>query len=187
MSNNRIHSLDGSVLRHAPHLVFLDLRGNPIKEIHKDTFRTHQKLRKLILSNLRELKEFPDLNSTRSLEVLRLDRAHLKNVPSDLCQKCPKLKSLDMKSNQLSRIPDLRECRDLRVLDLASNAISSLSGQPFKNLGALHDLLLSHNNLRNIPKDAFVGLTRLQVLDLTSNNITDIPVHAFHPFSNLEI
>ena len=42
--------------------------------------------------------------------------------------------------------------------------ISSLSGKPFEGLGALHDLLLSNNNIPSIPQDAFSGLSRLQVL-----------------------
>lgn len=47
-----------------------------------------------ILSNLKELRIFPNLNGTRSLEVLRLDRAQVSEVPKDLCEQCPKLKSL---------------------------------------------------------------------------------------------
>lgn len=47
-----------------------------------------------ILSNLKELQIFPNLNGTKSLEVLRLDRAQVTNVPKNLCEQCPKLKSL---------------------------------------------------------------------------------------------
>lgn len=47
-----------------------------------------------ILSNVRGLVNFPNLNGTHSLEVLRLDRASLQEIPDDFCTKCPKLKSL---------------------------------------------------------------------------------------------
>lgn len=47
-----------------------------------------------ILSEARELKEFPNLNGTSALEILRLDRASIFTVPSNLCKTCPKLKSL---------------------------------------------------------------------------------------------
>jgi len=40
------------------------------------------------------LRLFPNLNGAASLEVLRLDRSQLKEVPQNLCQQCPKLKSL---------------------------------------------------------------------------------------------
>ncbi|XP_012250578.2 lutropin-choriogonadotropic hormone receptor isoform X2 [Athalia rosae] len=186
ITNNRIQRIESGLLQHIKSLVSLDLRGNPIKVIHPGSFQGLQKLRKLILSDVRDLKEFPNLNGTGSLELLRLDRARLRDVPSGLCLTCPKLKSLDLKSNHLTRIPNLKECSDLRVLDLTSNMISSLSGQPFKNLSALHDLLLSNNDLRSLPGDAFVGLLRLQVLDLESNYIEYIHPDTFKENKHLE-
>lgn len=47
-----------------------------------------------ILSDVKEMRVFPNLNGTSSLEVLKLDRARLKAIPPDLCVQCPKLKSL---------------------------------------------------------------------------------------------
>ncbi|XP_046748582.1 lutropin-choriogonadotropic hormone receptor isoform X1 [Diprion similis] len=186
ITNNRIQRIESGLLQHLGNLESLDLRGNPIKEIHPGSFQELKKLRKLILSNVRDLKEFPNLNGTGALELLRLDRARLKEVPAGLCQTCPKLKSLDLKSNYLTRIPTLTECSDLRVLDLTSNMISSLSGQPFRNLSALHDLLLSNNNLRSLPGDGFDGLFKLQVLNLESNYIEYIHPDTFRENKHLE-
>ncbi|XP_076663189.1 G-protein coupled receptor rickets isoform X2 [Andrena cerasifolii] len=186
LSNNRIESLEERVFQRATNLLSLDLRGNPIKRIHRNTFQHLRKLRKLILSNLKELRVFPNLNGTRSLEVLRLDRAQVTDVPSDLCEQCPKLRSLDMKSNYLREVPNLRNCSELRVLDLASNQISSLLDEPFKGLEMLHDLLLSNNKLRIIPGDAFSSLSRLQVLDLESNSIEYIHPDVFKETKHLE-
>ncbi|XP_011860630.1 PREDICTED: lutropin-choriogonadotropic hormone receptor [Vollenhovia emeryi] len=186
ISNNKIERLTKDALRYANNLVSLDLRGNPIKEIHDETFQNLGKLRKLILSNVKELRLFPNLNGAASLEVLRLDRSQLKEVPSNLCRQCPKLKSLDMKSNSLTEIPNLRNCNELRVLDLASNMISSLPDDSFKGLNMLHDLLLSNNNLQSISSDAFTGLSRLQVLDLENNYIEYIHPDAFRETKRLQ-
>ncbi|XP_032663831.1 lutropin-choriogonadotropic hormone receptor isoform X1 [Odontomachus brunneus] len=186
ISNNRVEQLTKNALRNAHNLVSLDLRGNPVKEIHDKTFRDLRKLRKLILSNVKELRLFPNLNGAISLEVLRLDRSQLKEIPSNLCQQCPKLKSLDVKSNYLTEIPNLRNCRELRVLDLASNKISALPDDAFNGLSMLHDLLLSNNNLRSISSDAFAGLSRLQVLDLENNYIEYIHPDAFRETKQLE-
>ncbi|XP_076223999.1 G-protein coupled receptor rickets isoform X3 [Nomia melanderi] len=191
LSNNKIETLDGRVFQRVTNLLSLDLRGNPIKKIHEDAFRNLRKLRKLILSNLKELRIFPNLNGTRSLEVLRLDRAQITNVPANLCEQCPRLKSLDLKSNYLPEMPDLRNCSELRVLDLASNQISSLLDEQFRGLNLLHDLLLSNNKLRVISSDTFVGLPRLQVLvrcfrDLESNYIEYIHPDAFKETKHLE-
>ncbi|XP_071567129.1 uncharacterized protein Rk isoform X2 [Temnothorax nylanderi] len=186
ISNNKIERLTKDALRHASNLLSLDLRGNPIKEIHDETFRDLGKLRKLILSNVKELRLFPTLNGVASLEVLRLDRSQLKEVPPNLCRLCPKLKSLDMKSNSLTEIPNLRNCNELRVLDLASNMISTLPDDTFKGLNMLHDLLLSNNNLQSISSDAFTGLPRLQVLDLENNYIEYIHPDAFRETKRLQ-
>ncbi|XP_006570260.2 lutropin-choriogonadotropic hormone receptor isoform X2 [Apis mellifera] len=186
LSNNRIETLEEHVFRRVTNLLSLDLRGNPIKEIHGNTFHNLCKLRKLILSNLKELQIFPNLNGTKSLEVLRLDRAQVTNVPKNLCEQCPKLKSFDMKSNFLTEVPNLKNCSELRVLNLASNMILSFPNEPFKGLDMLHDLLLSDNKLQAIPGDAFTGLSRLQVLDLESNYIEYIHPNAFKETKHLE-
>ncbi|KAK9296571.1 hypothetical protein QLX08_009418 [Tetragonisca angustula] len=186
LSNNRIETLEEHVFQRVTNLLSLDLRGNPIREIHGNAFRNLRKLRKLILSNLKELRIFPNLNGTRSLEVLRLDRAQVTNVPTNLCEQCPKLKSLDVKSNFLTEVPNLQNCSELRVLDLASNMIPSLPDESFKGLGMLHDLLLSNNKLQVIPSGAFTGLSRLQVLDLESNYIEYIHPDAFKEMKHLE-
>ncbi|XP_075234982.1 G-protein coupled receptor rickets [Lycorma delicatula] len=186
VSGNRIKYIPSGILQRSHGLALLELKGNPLVGVDPHAFSFLPKLRKLILSEARELTEFPSLNGTTALEILRLDRASLYSVPSTLCSTCPRLKSLDIKSNNLSKVPDLGGCRDLRVLDLAGNRITSLEGKLFKGLNQLHDLLLSHNLITKVPRDAFHGLTRLQVLDLENNRISDIHSDAFLAFNQLE-
>ncbi|XP_015119658.1 lutropin-choriogonadotropic hormone receptor [Diachasma alloeum] len=186
ISNNKIQTIGANAFRSNKNLVSLDLRGNPIKKIHEDTFKNHSRLRKLIISNVRGLVDFPNLNGTGALEVLRLDRASLQTVPDEICKQCPRLKSLDLKSNYLTSIPNLTECTDLRVLDLATNMITSLSHQSFSTLHYLHDLLLPYNKIKTLPQDAFTGLGRLQLLDLEGNLIEFIHPDVFHPINQLE-
>lgn len=47
-----------------------------------------------ILSEVRELRNFPLLNGTGALELIRIDRAKLKLIPSYTCQHSPHLRSL---------------------------------------------------------------------------------------------
>ncbi|KAG8267745.1 protein-hormone receptor activity protein [Homalodisca vitripennis] len=142
VSGNRIKYIPAGVLQHSRGLALLELRGNPLVGVDPHAFSFLPKLRKLILSDAKDLSEFPSLNGTSALEILRLDRASLHTVPTTLCQTCPKLKSLDLKSNR----------------------IVSLEGRMFQGLSLLHDLLLSHNLINAIPQDAFHGLEKLQVL-----------------------
>ncbi|XP_034948916.1 lutropin-choriogonadotropic hormone receptor isoform X2 [Chelonus insularis] len=186
LSNNKIHHLGSDSFIGNPNIISLDLRGNPIKEIHSRTFENHVKLRKLILSNVKNLQEFPNFNGSSALEILRLDRASIETVPNYFCKQCPNLKSLDIKSNLLKTIPDLKDCRNLRVLDLTNNKITSLKGQEFIHMKSLHDLLLSKNQIKTVPADAFIGLHSLQVLDLESNSIEFIHPEAFKAVKNLK-
>ncbi|XP_014245069.1 lutropin-choriogonadotropic hormone receptor isoform X2 [Cimex lectularius] len=186
VSGNKIKYIPSGVLQKSQGLAHLELKGNPLVGVDPHAFSFLPKLRKLILSDARELTEFPSLNGTSALEILRIDRASLQTVPETLCKSCPKIKSLDLKSNSLYKVPDLIGCKDLRVLDLAGNKISSLEGRLFAGLNQLHDMLLSHNEITRIPKDAFFGLPRLQVLDLESNLIEEIHPDAFTEFNQLE-
>jgi hypothetical protein len=47
-----------------------------------------------ILSEVKELRHFPLLNGTGALELIRIDRAKIKLIPSYTCQHSPHLRSL---------------------------------------------------------------------------------------------
>ena len=77
-----------------------------------------------------------------------------------------------MKSNKLRRLPDLRHCRQLRLLDLQHNEIGSLqsddldsaSASALAGLDQLQDVLLGHNSISRIDSGDFGGLANLQIL-----------------------
>ncbi|XP_055684982.1 lutropin-choriogonadotropic hormone receptor isoform X2 [Lutzomyia longipalpis] len=183
-SNNRIRWLSKHDLPRS--LTALDLRANPLSGIKPGAINNMPRLRKLVLSDARSLLELPSLDGCGALEILRVDRASLSKVPFNLCKTCPRLKSLELKSNRLRVVPELSSCKELRVLDLAGNLITSLHGAPFQGLGQLHDLLLAHNEIQEIPRKAFSGAEKLQVLDLESNRIHSISADAFADFMQLE-
>ncbi|XP_067000603.2 lutropin-choriogonadotropic hormone receptor [Anabrus simplex] len=186
VSGNKIKFLPGGILQKCPGLFRLELKRNPIMGVDQMAFAYLPNLRKLILSDTRDLTQFPTLNGTSSLEELYLDRSSLSYVPPTLCETCPRLRSLVMKSNKLTRIPELEGCKDLRLLDLGSNQINSLEEKPFRSLNRVHDLMLSHNAISYLPEHAFQGLTNLQRLDLETNGIVDIHPNAFTPFTMLQ-
>ena len=78
----------------------------------------------------------------------------------------------ELKSNKLRRLPDLRHCRQLKLLDLQHNLIDSLkaAGDPDSSTSALagldqlQDILLGHNNISRIDSGDFEGLDNLQIL-----------------------
>ncbi|XP_068150831.1 leucine-rich repeat-containing G-protein coupled receptor 5 [Drosophila tropicalis] len=184
MTSNRLRWINDTELPRS--LQMLDMRANPLSTITLGAFRGMSKLRKLTLSDVRSLRSFPELEACHALEILKLDRAGIQEVPSNLCRQTPRLKSLELKTNSLKRIPNLSSCRDLRLLDLSSNQIDALQGKPFHGLKQLHDLLLSYNRIKAIPQDAFQGIPKLQLLDLEGNEIAFIHKEAFASFTALE-
>ncbi|PSN50292.1 hypothetical protein C0J52_02861 [Blattella germanica] len=105
VSGNKIKYIPEGILQQAPGLTLLELKGNPLVGVHPHAFSSLPNLRKLILSEARELTVFPSLNGTTALEILRLDRASLSYVPSSLCHTCPKLKSLNLGNNLFPELP----------------------------------------------------------------------------------
>ncbi|XP_062120985.1 LOW QUALITY PROTEIN: leucine-rich repeat-containing G-protein coupled receptor 5 [Drosophila sulfurigaster albostrigata] len=184
MTSNRLRWINDTELPRS--MQILDFRANPLSTITNGAFRGMTKLRKLILSDVRTLRNFPELEACHALEILKLDRAGIQDVPAKLCRQTPRLKSLELKTNSLKSIPNLNSCRDLRLLDLSSNQIESLQGRPFFGLKQLHDLLLSYNRIKSLPQDAFQGIPKLQLLDLEGNEIAFIHKDAFAVFTALE-
>ncbi|KAG5674279.1 hypothetical protein PVAND_004258 [Polypedilum vanderplanki] len=182
LSNNKIMSIENLPLN----LVTLELRANPLRNFHESAIKNLKRLKKLVLSDSRHLKELPSFEGCASLETLRVDHADLSQIPEALCTHSPRLKSLELKFNKLRHVPNLKQCYELRLLNLASNKISSLHNKPFENLSQLHDLLIPYNQIETIPLDAFSGLKRLQTLDLEGNNINFIHEQAFSSFTQLE-
>ncbi|XP_031634672.1 leucine-rich repeat-containing G-protein coupled receptor 5-like isoform X2 [Contarinia nasturtii] len=184
LSGNRINTIHKDEL--PANLIILELRGNPLGDIQFDALHSMPRLRKLVLSDAKSLSVLPSFEGCPALEILRMDRANISIFPNTLCRNSSRLKSIELKSNRLRSVPDLSHCKDLRILDLSDNRITSIHETPFKGLGQLHDLLLSYNKIETIPKDAFDGVPRLQLLDLEGNKISFIHDESFMGFEQLE-
>nr|XP_040567878.1 leucine-rich repeat-containing G-protein coupled receptor 5-like isoform X2 [Lepeophtheirus salmonis] len=192
VAKNRIKYIPHGVFQQCPALNQIEFKGNPIESIDTNAFSNLPNLKKLIISEAKFVTHFVNLTGTTSLEQIRFDRGAIKEIPSNLCSLNPNLKMLELKSNALESLPDLRKCKELRLLDLAHNKISHLISfesneeSPFSSMSKLHDLLLNHNYINNISSSVFLGLDNLQILDLSHNGIEDIHDDAFANLTNLK-
>lgn len=168
--NNRIH--------------MLVLKDNPIVSYGKMAF-SNLPLKNLQISEARDMTEFPDLSGASQLETLRLDRSAITEIPVDFCNSHPDIHELNVHSNDIKKIPNLKDCRKLKLVNLGNNDISSLEGNVFANLTLLKDLTLTRNGITAIPMDAFSGLTNLEYLDLSKNKIEEIHDDAFIDLTSL--
>ncbi|XP_067129760.1 LOW QUALITY PROTEIN: follicle-stimulating hormone receptor-like [Centruroides vittatus] len=181
-THNHIDQIGADTFVSTPNLFLIDVSDNPIENC---TFRQLFHLKQLIVSKAYRLRRFPNISVLPSLEHIRLDRGLLEFVPDDLCQKTPKLKSLNLQSNRLNVLPKLDHCLGLRLLDVRYNHIKLLPNSHFLYQSKLVDLFLSHNLLKSIGGQSFLGLENLQVLNLMDNKIIEIHPEAFVPLKEL--
>jgi Leucine-rich repeat (LRR) protein len=141
---------------------YLDLVGENITSIKKDTFN--------------------DLNF---LESLYLNGNRLSEIDKDLFG-CLRLKDLDLSNNQIVSIhkDTFNSLHSLNFLELSKNKITNIHKDTFNSLKLLEYLYLNDNEIKKLHKDTFSFLTNLTVLYLHNNETGKIYAHE-NIFKNL--
>lgn len=83
------------------------------------------------------------------------------------------LRSLNAGSNKISDIAVLKACKDLRVLDLSNNDLTSVNGM-LCEANELRTLNLSGNFIKAMD-GAFASLAKVERLNLSANVLTSVP------------
>uniref|UniRef100_A0A4W6FA11 Slit homolog 3 (Drosophila) n=1 Tax=Lates calcarifer TaxID=8187 RepID=A0A4W6FA11_LATCA len=101
-----------------------------------------------------------------------------KGIPKDTTE-------LYLEGNMLTSVPkELASLKQLSLVDLSNNSISTLAPYTFNNMTQLATLILSYNQIRCIPVHAFDGLKSLR-LTLHGNDLSTIPEGAFNHLTSL--
>ncbi|KAM6924252.1 slit homolog 3 protein [Xenentodon cancila] len=102
-----------------------------------------------------------------------------KGIPKDTTE-------LYLEGNMLTSVPkELAALKQLSLVDLSNNSISTLASYTFSNMTQLATLILSYNQIRCIPPHAFDGLRSLRLLTLHGNDLSTIPEGAFNHLTSL--
>jgi hypothetical protein len=149
----------------------LYLSGNQLTECPASVWQ-HQSLLDLDLSDNRLTRIPPDATELRALFGLRLDNNQISEFP-DVHDSWPRLQSLTLRNNALIRLPSLRGCVSLRVLDLRWNRIRDLP-EGFEELRNLQDLRLDGNKISELSPEVLM-LPALQCLHLRGNRLVTLP------------
>ncbi|XP_054734695.1 toll-like receptor 3 [Anastrepha obliqua] len=96
------------------------------------------------------------------------------------------LKYLFFENSDLKQLDWLKHLKNLKILDLASNNINSLSSDYFSSLKYLQALDLSWNNIGNWYEQVFANNTELRMLELNNNNINIINYEMLKDFMSLD-
>jgi Leucine-rich repeat (LRR) protein len=148
----------------------LDLSGRAIESL-PESIGLLESLVALNLSN-NELSELPgSMRQLHQLSNLDLRRNRFERLP-ELLASLP-LRSLNVSSNRLTEVSVLRDCPDLRVLDLGSNELKSLGGCLREN-NELRTLNVSCNYIHSFDGCLEV-LQNAERLNLSGNFLTQLP------------
>ena len=155
------------------------LQGNEITEIPCIAFRKLRMLKKLDLSQNKDIKvsgcSFARLSS---LEYLRLSGSRLRALPVEVFGSMHQLIQLDLSENNIATlVPHVfSDLNKLERLDLGKNILKKLLNDTFHGLSSLLFLSLEGNMLRYLPETfelgAFQGLSSLRQLNLNGNQPT---------------
>ena len=127
-----------------------------------------------------------------NLETLDLSGNYIRHVsPGALCA-LTKLSSLNLSKNELSSMNDLGietcgEMAKVKILDVSSNALNSLTGDGLSKWPQLQELKLSNNYLRGLEKTTFsLGASKnLRHIDLSNNQLNGLHRNVFKGPANL--
>uniref|UniRef100_A0A8C1V8I2 Slit homolog 1 protein n=1 Tax=Cyprinus carpio TaxID=7962 RepID=A0A8C1V8I2_CYPCA len=115
--------------------------------------------------------------------VVRCSNKHLRILPKGIPRN---VTELYLDGNQFSVVPkELSNFKNLQLVDLSNNKISSLTNSSFASMSQLTTLILSYNALRCIPTLAFGGLQSLRLLSLHGNDISELPDGIFNDAASL--
>ncbi|XP_063073419.1 leucine-rich repeats and immunoglobulin-like domains protein 3 [Engraulis encrasicolus] len=181
LANNKISRVSAEHLRAMVSLETLDLSNNNLAELRNGSLPPLP-IKNLYLNNNRIslLDQGCFGNLSKTLQVLRLNRNKLSNIPGKSFQ-LPSLQHLDLSRNRVRRIEGLtfHGLVGLRSLRMQRNGITRLMDGAFWGLSNMEVLQLEYNNLTEVSKGWLYGLLTLQQLHLAHNTLNRIKPDAW--------
>ncbi|XP_008137112.2 nephrocan [Eptesicus fuscus] len=164
LSENSLSSIEGAQL--LANLTTLELSQNQLQTL---PLRLPARLQKLDISNnLIQRVTVQDFQDLRDLKHLFLDNNIVSLFEAGALQRCSQLSNLALEQNLLLSIP-LRLPGTLARLDLKGNAIQDIAERELKDLKQLQVLNLRNNKISALDLKALEGLPRLRHLYLDGN------------------
>ncbi|NXE49226.1 NEPN protein, partial [Casuarius casuarius] len=169
LSENQLSSIDGAQL--LPNLTTLELSKN---QLHAMPLRLPGRLQKLDCSNnLIQRVTAQDFQGLQDLRHLFLDNNAVRMFEAGALQQCAQLSNLALEQNLLITIPlrqvNLRIADTLARLDLKGNGIEDVGEQELKDLKQLQVLNLRNNKISALDRKVLEYLPRLRHLYLDGN------------------
>ncbi|KAM9333493.1 uncharacterized protein KZ484_018504 [Pholidichthys leucotaenia] len=123
-----------------------------------------------------------------TMSKLQLKQDKLISVRTYLLKQCVNVKELDLANNRITKIDNdsFIALRSLRILSLSRNNLTSVP-TAIRNLSILAELDLSTNKINKLRCDDFAGLTGLRKLSLYQNSIPYLEECVFKDLVQLQV
>ncbi|CAH2252022.1 nephrocan-like [Pelobates cultripes] len=171
MDNNRLQFFPENFFAYFSSLQYLRMAGNQLLKIPGHLPKTLQHLR-LERNHIKNVK-IRDIKHLDNLSELNLSGNQLSTA--DSVQVLSNLSSFDISKNQIQFLPH-RFPTKLQRLDCSNNQISRLTVLNFKNLQSLKHLFLDNNIVSRIDDNSFHWCVHLSNLAMEQNLLTSLPL-----------
>lgn len=191
VSGNRLETLERETFRKSIHLRSLNLARNEIAQMHGDVFKDLHELNELNLSEnkLSDLRAGVTVFSElQKLTKLDLSNNTLMNIERHMFYGLQGLIEINMSYNKLFILPYqvFEIMKSIEVVDLSHNLLMSFLDNFFIHNGRLKVLQLHHNRMAKINKNSLYGLKELHTLDLSYNELLTVDRNAFDTLDGLK-
>lgn len=188
LDNNRLHVFNGKFLSNLSELKVLNLTGNFLTDLPRNSFDGVFKLQRLhVAYNNFKVLPFQLFRTLKDLQILNMADNKLLSCPDNFFASNGELRILQLQRNHLQMInkSSFYNLQKLLHLDLSDNQIATIDRKAFESLNNLITLNISSNMFTNISSILFHPLKRLQHLDLSNNRFTQLPSGIFMHQRNL--
>ena len=155
------------------------LRNLPIFDLTELDFECETNKENSCVSSLKCPKQCTCVKTS-----VRCHEAQLTEIPEDIPREVTEL-ILSKNSIRKINLEALKGLKELKVLDMSGNMISTIPDNTFQTLIKLETLNLVDNYIKCIGAKAFHGLVSLKYLSLTENMISQIPESSFQDLTSL--
>ncbi|CAH0554418.1 unnamed protein product [Brassicogethes aeneus] len=154
LSNNKLREIPPDLVN-LRDLLKLDLRNNNIQYL--PNMGEMRKLQILYASH-NDIEKIPDFQGCQQLQELYFGNNFIKEVPEDFCEHLLHLKTLELRDNQIAKIPDNFCLPHLNKLDLTNNELASVPSC-LAQLPHLQTIKLEGNKMKLMRSDVIRGGT----------------------------
>lgn len=191
LSGNRIRTLERETFRSSARLRALNLEGNEINQMRSDVFQDLTDLVELNLASNRLVNFSSGVNvfsNLRQLTKLDLSNNTIINIERHMFSGLANLVEINMSSNKLYILPYqvFESMSSIEIVDLSHNLLVSFIDNFFIHNRKLNELKLQHNLMARINKNSLYGLKELHTLDLSDNKLLSVDRNAFDTLDGLQ-